>query len=167
MTRPQLIIGTALLGLLAIGIAIVVLIATTGNQTSALESSSAAAVAPADEVLALESLVGEVADQTEFVGRFAGDGPFSVVGEATVSADESGERTLRLSEDFRTNRGQELVVYLRAQNGDFVNLGVLQSPSGEQVYDVPGLVDLTVFDEVEIYDVQSSVVFGSASISPQ
>ena len=72
---------------------------------------------------------------------------------------------MSLTENFRTNRALEKNVLLRAENGDFVNLGGLSLPSGSQEFQIPGQVDLNVFNEVQIYDQQLDVVIGSASLS--
>jgi len=56
-------------------------------------------------------------------------------------------------------------VYLRAANGDFVNLGELKGNLGDQNYEIPAGVDLAEFNTVEIWCERFSVGFGSAVLA--
>ncbi len=164
MTLRKLISRLAAIGIVVAGIVIVGVIATSGDSSA----TSAAAAEPivinenGDAVLPLESIF----DDTAFVGFFDGNGPFSVVGQAAIAPDDAGRRVLSFSDDFRTNRGPQLVVVLRADNGEAVELGSLRSPSGAQAYAIPDQIDLNVFNRVQIWDQQGSVDFGSAFLSP-
>lgn len=160
MTLRQLLTRVAFLGIAIIGITVAVVVASSSDQTAAIE------VPAADEEVAVESVFDEIFDETVFAGSFNGSSSFTVVGEVVISADDLGQRTLRLSEDFRTNRGPELVINLRTSDGELWSPGALQSPGGSQVFEIPGQIDLTEFNEVQIFDEQLSVVFGTAAISP-
>ena len=100
---------------------------------------------------------------TQFEGMF---GPRSHPGEgvAKVLNDGTEQRFLRF-EEFATDNGPDLNVYLRAEDGDFVDLGDLKGNIGDQNYEIPVGVDLDVHNKVEIWCVRFGVEFGSASLS--
>ena len=110
-------------------------------------------------------MAGEV--QTIFSGNFEDNviNGYDVVGEALVLNDGTEQRFLRL-EGFNTPNGPDLKVYLRADNGDFVSLGDLAGNIGDQNYEIPPEVDLTVFNSVDIWCERFSVGFGLANLSP-
>ncbi len=110
-------------------------------------------------------MAGEV--QTIFAGDFEDNviNGYDVVGDALVLNDGTEQRFLRL-EGFSTPNGPDLKVYLRAENGDFVSLGDLQGNIGDQNYEIPPDVDLTVFNAVDIWCERFSVGFGLANLTP-
>ncbi len=94
-------------------------------------------------------------------------------GSARVLGDGSGRRFLRL-EDFRTDNGPDLNVYLSAAppdapagafDDDFVDLGDLKGNVGAQNYEIPVGLDLDRYSTVTIWCVRFSVVFGAAALS--
>ncbi|MEL7155551.1 MAG: DM13 domain-containing protein, partial [Actinomycetota bacterium] len=100
----------------------------------------------------------EMAMENEIVTLVEGDfGPLSsrynVTGEALVLNDGSEQRFLRF-ENFESTNGPDLNVYLRADNGDFVDLGDLKGNIGDQNYEIPADVDLAEFNTVEIWCVR-------------
>ncbi len=97
-------------------------------------------------------------------GQFSGLSRYDVTGEALVLNDGSEQRFLRF-ESFDSNNGPDLKVYLRAANGDFVNLGDLKGNIGDQNYEIPTDVDLAVFSRVEIWCERFGVGFGFAELS--
>jgi len=105
--------------------------------------------------------------QTIFSGNFEDNqiNGYDVLGEALVLTDGSEQRFLRL-EGFNSPNGPDLKVYLRADNGDFVSLGDLAGNIGDQNYEIPTDVDLTVFNAVDIWCERFSVGFGLADLSP-
>ncbi len=105
--------------------------------------------------------------QTLFTGDFEENviNGYDVVGDALVLTDGSEQRFLRL-ENFATPNGPDLKVYLRADNGDFVSLGDLAGNIGDQNYEIPPEVDLTVFNSVDIWCERFSVGFGLAGLTP-
>lgn len=151
--------GKIISGIVVVVVAIVVIsIAVSAGGDSA---------APADgQAEPIESVLDEVFDDTEFVGTFVDAGPFNVAGEVTISGGDLGQRTLRLSDDFSTTRALEKSLYLRAEDRDFVVLGPVELSTGEQFFDVPAGLDLTVYNEVQIWDEQLNVALGTATISP-
>ncbi|MCY4424729.1 MAG: DM13 domain-containing protein [Acidimicrobiaceae bacterium] len=93
-------------------------------------------------------------------------------GSATVLGDGSGQRFLRF-EDFRTDNGPDLNVYLSAAPGDapagdfdddFVDLGDLKGNVGAQNYEIPAGLDLDRYSTVAIWCVRFGVVFGTAEL---
>lgn len=95
------------------------------------------------------------------------------VGTALVLSDGDGRRVLRF-EDFETDNGPDLNVYLSTASPDapagdfdedFVDLGDLKGNIGNQNYDIPEGVDLSVHSTVVIWCVRFSVAFGAAPLS--
>ncbi len=93
-------------------------------------------------------------------------------GSARVLGDGSGQRFLRL-EDFRTDNGPDLNVYLStappdapagAFDDDFVDLGDLKGNVGSQNYEIPAGLDLDRYSTVTIWCVRFGVVFGAADL---
>ena len=95
-------------------------------------------------------------------------------GVAVVLTD--GTQTfLRFDDDFATDNGPDLNVYLTAAGpdasvgdlaADFVDLGDLKGNIGAQNYEIPAGVDLDRYRTVAIWCVRFSVVFGTAELEP-
>lgn len=94
-------------------------------------------------------------------------------GSALVLGDGSGVRFLRF-EDFRTDNGPDLNVYLSAAapdapagafDDDFVDLGDLKGNVGAQNFEIPADVDLGHYSTVAVWCVRFSVVFGVAELN--
>lgn len=139
----------------------------TFDSDVAAEFEEAMELADANPTTAAEGepeMPGEV--QTIFAGDFEDNviNGYDVVGDALVLTDGSEQRFLRL-ENFATPNGPDLKVYLRADNGEFVSLGDLQGNIGDQNYEIPPDVDLTVFNSVDIWCERFSVGFGLAGLS--
>jgi hypothetical protein len=112
------------------------------------------------------------ATATEEVGDFV-DRSHPTSGQAVVLSDDVGERFLRF-EDFRTDNGPDLNVYLStaapdaeagAFDDDFVDLGDLKGNVGPQNYELPADVDLDRYSTVVIWCVRFGVAFGAAELS--
>ncbi len=93
-------------------------------------------------------------------------------GRVDVLGDGTGQRFLRF-EDFRTDNGPDLNVYLSAAPADapvgqftdvYVDLGDLKGNVGSQNYEIPRDLDLDVYSTVVIWCVRFSVVFGAAEL---
>ena len=93
-------------------------------------------------------------------------------GSAMVLGDGSGQRFLRF-EDFRTDNGPDLNVYLSTAppdapagdfDDDFVDLGDLKGNVGAQNYEIPAALDLDRYSTVAIWCVRFGVVFGAAEL---
>ena len=94
-------------------------------------------------------------------------------GNVLVLGDGSGRRFLRL-EDFRTDNGPDLNVYLSSApvdapagdfDDDFVDLGDLKGNVGAQNYEIPSDVDLEHYSTVTVWCVRFGVVFGAAALT--
>ena len=120
--------------------------------------------ASSDEEMEVFTLV-----EGEFIGR-----SHPAVGTALVLNDGSEQRFLRF-EDFETDNGPDLNVYLSAGVGadgdaglfddDFVDLGDLKGNIGPQNYEIPVDVDLDRYRTVVIWCVRFGVAFGAADLS--
>ncbi len=87
-------------------------------------------------------------------------------GDALVLNDGSEARFLRF-ENFAGDNGPDLNVYLRNPNdeNDFIDLGDLKGNIGDQNYEIPTDVDLSVYNEVDIWCVRFGVSFGGAALA--
>ncbi len=106
-------------------------------------------------------------------GSFIPRGRYSGEGRAVVLNDGSEQRFLRF-ENFSTDNGPDLRVYLSnssadgdsgAFDDDFVDLGVLTGNIGDQNYEIPVGVDLSVYDTVVVWCVRFSTPFTAADLA--
>jgi len=106
-------------------------------------------------------------------GTFIPRGRYSGEGNAAVLNDGSEQRFLRF-ENFSTDNGPDLRVYLsnsdaNADGGtfddDFIDLGVLTGNIGDQNYEIPVGVDLSVYDTVVVWCVRFSTPFTAADLA--
>ena len=155
-----------------------------GIGEGASDGASTEAAEPADETqqpsdtepdgAAPETTQPEPAEPqiiVEAAGTFI-DRSHPTEGMALVLGDGSGQRFLRL-EDFRTDNGPDLNVYLSAAHpdasrgdfdDDFVDLGDLKGNVGSQNYEIPAGLDLDHYSTVAIWCVRFGVVFGAAEL---
>ena len=105
-------------------------------------------------------------------GSFIPRGRYSGEGRAVVLNDGSEQRFLRF-ESFSTDNGPDLRVYLSSSSADgdsgafdddFVDLGVLKGNIGDQNYEIPVGVDLSVYDTVVVWCVRFSTPFTAADL---
>ena len=104
---------------------------------------------------------GEVV--TLFRGSFSGLNDYAVAGNVSVLNNGTEQRFLRF-ENFASDNGPDLRVYLRAASGEFISLGNLSGNIGNQNYEIPVGVDLNVFSTVEIWCERFSSGFGAAAL---
>lgn len=162
----------AALGIAQILVLVAAVLALSGTPMGAEELPTLSAAPQTTEVAPPEAPPTEIAlldavfDETVFTGNFAGNGPFTINGGALAIPDGVGQRQLVLTDDFQTNRGQELVVFLRSSSGESFRLGELRAVSGAQDFLIPGELNLVTFNEVQIRDVAFDVHYGSAFLSP-
>jgi hypothetical protein len=106
-------------------------------------------------------------------GSFIPRGRYSGAGNALVLNDGSEQRFLRF-ESFSTDNGPDLRVYLSASDAsgdsgafddDFIDLGVLKGNIGDQNYEIPVGVDLSVYDTVVVWCVRFSSPFTAADLA--
>lgn len=92
-------------------------------------------------------------------------------GTATIYQLEDGSRVLRF-EDFEVTNGPDLRVLLASGSsptsseelGDYIELAGLKGNLGDQNYEIPPDVDLSLFSSVVIYCKPFHVVFSVASL---
>jgi len=93
-------------------------------------------------------------------------------GSATIYLIEDGTRILRF-EDFEVTNGPDLRVLLASgtnpatseELGDYIELAGLKGNVGDQNYEIPEDVDLSLYSSVVIYCKPFHVVFSVASLS--
>ncbi len=108
-----------------------------------------------------------------YVGSF---GPRSHPAEGTAVVLTDGTQTfLRFDDDFATDNGPDLNVYLHTASpdasvddlvGDFIDLGDLKGNIGAQNFVIPSDVDLDRYSTVSVWCVRFRVVFGTAALAP-
>ncbi len=154
------------------------------TQPEAAETASPTTVAPpaiaapiaTDAPVATEVPTTTAAPAPQVVtlveGSFIPRGRYSGEGQALVLNDGSEQRFLRF-ENFSTDNGPDLRVYLTASDADgdsgafdddFVDLGVLKGNIGDQNYEIPVDVDLSVYDTVVVWCVRFSTPFTAADL---
>jgi hypothetical protein len=137
-----------------------------------IKAEEATTEAPAEEGVAdvSESKSETVSVAPLISGSFTGADAFHQgTGDATIYETE-GNFVLRL-ENFEVTNGPDLRVYLaagtgptnRSDLGQFVDLGSLKGNIGNQNYDIPADVDVTLYNSVVIYCKPFHVVFATAS----
>lgn len=140
--------------------------ATSGGESAAtVPATTAAAPPPTTEA--------EPAVRVAYVGSF---GPRSHPAEGTVVVLTDGTQTfLRFDDDFATDNGPDLNVYLHTAApdasvgdlvADFIDLGDLKGNIGAQNYVVPDGIDLDRYNTVSVWCVRFRVVFGTAELVP-
>ena len=104
----------------------------------------------------------------EASGKFS-DGDFfhrtSGIASIKYSAETGG--VLNFDNTFNTVLGHDLFVYLATDKSanDFVNVGRLQSSSGEQSYVIPTEIDLGKYDNVLVWCKSFGALFGNVELS--
>ncbi|MFW2382017.1 MAG: DM13 domain-containing protein [Acidimicrobiales bacterium] len=124
---------------------------------------------PADESDGAEVTPDEPVEasvQTVVSGSFEDSSIHSGTGDAVVLSD--GTQTfLRFEDNFATDNGPDLNVYLRANDGsgEYLDLGDLKGNIGSQNYEVPAGTDLSRFTVVDVWCVRFGVSFTEAQLA--
>jgi len=163
MTHKNFLTQVPLFAVLAISVLVIAAaILSSGGQTPSTPGAQSAGTLEGGEPTALTTEVA--APEFEFTGDFVRkeEGSFTITGQVVVFTDDSGTQWLRLTDDFRTNLGNDTVVALRAADGEIVSLGQLQAESGQQDFALAEGTDLTIWDEVLIWDNAIDAAFGTA-----
>ncbi len=108
------------------------------------------------------------AQQCERTASTWSDGDYTITGTATLSRNEQGQLILSLSDNFRTNSGPDLDVYLLNSfqpDKNSVNLGALKKVSGASTYTVPADVKISDYQYVAIHCTQYNHFWGKAAFS--
>ena len=149
-------------------------VADAADEAPPADETQPTAPQPADETEPTEPQPESSEPQiiVEASGSFI-DRSHPTEGSALVLGDGSGQRFLRF-EDFRTDNGPDLNVYLSAAppdapagevDNDFVDLGDLKGNVGSQNYEIPVGLDLDHYSTVAIWCVRFGVVFGVAELT--
>lgn len=148
---------------------IVLLVVVT---TLACKKEQLASTQPLNEMVIDTSMngggSGGSADRTamlEVSGSFM-SGPYgSASGKASVYKTATGF-VLQLS-NFNVSNGPALHVYLskEAMPVNYIDLGVLKSTNGNQVYAIPNQPDFTTYKYISIHCVAFNHLFGSALLN--
>lgn len=133
---------------------------------------TATIVAIANGIASNSAIIRVVADPSEVKRRttMLTPGPIAADtarGTVTLEENAEGKLTLLFADDFRSQGGPQLEVFL-AKSSDpktGVSLGKLKSTSGTQRYDVPAGITLATYDYVIVYCVPFRIVFGSGMLN--
>jgi hypothetical protein len=111
-------------------------------------------------------------------GSFSGVGRYSGAGTAVVLTDGTTQRFLRFEDDFATDNGPDLFVYLGTGSGrysdpsEYIELGVLRGNIGSQNYEIPAVhpttgepIDLELFDHVAVWCKRFDSTFALAPLA--
>ncbi|MDH3299164.1 MAG: DM13 domain-containing protein [Acidimicrobiia bacterium] len=174
---PALVAGAAVVAFLAFGVFGVrtLFIDDEVSEAAPVFASEGADEAMTDDAAMEDEALAEGEEAMEdsgpgtaAAGSFV-DGAHPTAGSAVVLTDGGTQRVLRLEEDFATDNGPDLNVYLASSadgfGDDYVDLGDLKGNIGSQNYDIPTDVDLSVYDTVVIWCVRFGVGFGSAELA--
>ncbi|WP_419840518.1 DM13 domain-containing protein [Candidatus Poriferisodalis sp.] len=125
------------------------------------------------ETMAAAEEMAEGGVRVAYVGSF---GPRTHPAEGTAVVLTDGTQTfLRFDDDFATDNGPDLNVYLHTAGpdasvgdlvDDFIDLGDLKGNIGAQNYVIPDDVDLDRYSTVSVWCVRFRVVFGTAELAP-
>ncbi len=110
--------------------------------------------------------LAEPAVLTVAAGSFEDSNIHSGTGDAVILTDGT-QSFLRFEENFATDNGPDLNVYLRANDGsgEFLDLGDLRGNIGSQNYEIPAGTDLSRFTIVDIWCVRFGVSFTEAELA--
>lgn len=137
---------------------------TTNKPTETNDESAAVEITNTTTEPAAENKDVEI--PTIITGNFI-DGEHKVSG--TVKIIESGEKKYLRFENFSTENGPDLRVYLASDTeaNDAIDLGDLPATDGNYNIELPNSVDLTKNDTVLIWCRAFRVNFGSATLAEQ
>ncbi|MEM7740767.1 MAG: DM13 domain-containing protein [Pseudomonadota bacterium] len=134
-------------------------------MTRYLLASAAALIALAGSAFAEEILSS---------GTFENSRQHDGQGTATIVKLDDGRTVVRLSDDFRTDRGPDLKVWLvedqvinasDVTDENYLSLGGLRRARGAGEYEIPADVDVSNYREVVIWCRAFRVLFTSAELS--
>ena len=145
----------------------------SGETETGAEPEESGGDEAADQAAAEAEEADEGGVRVAYVGSF---GPRSHPAEGTAVVLTDGMQTfLRFDDDFATDNGPDLNVYLHAAGpdasvgdlvADFIDLGDLKGNIGAQNYVIPDGIDLDRYSTVSVWCVRFRVVFGTAELMP-
>jgi len=104
------------------------------------------------------------ATDVKYTGMFM-NGPYGSVVGAVKIYHQNGKLSLALS-DVTISNGPDLHVYLskEVQPINFIDLGKLKSTAGNQLYDISGMPDFSIYKYALIHCQAYNHLFGSAEL---
>ena len=117
------------------------------------------------EPVVIQTPVTDTSAQLKYTGSFM-DGPYGYVpGQAKIYQYNNGKTFLRI-EGFYASNGSALHVLVSKEMTplNYLDLGALQSQTGNQTYQMSGTPDFTQYKYVCIHCVDYDHLFGSAAI---
>ena len=101
---------------------------------------------------------------SQFSGTF-GNGPYGAVSGTAKIYSKNGQYILAL-ENFNSSNGPDLHVYIskEVQPANYIDLGRLQSVSGNQQYPLTGSINLSEYKYALIHCQRYNHLFGSAEL---
>ncbi|MFY7965041.1 MAG: DM13 domain-containing protein [Chitinophagaceae bacterium] len=120
------------------------------------------------ETLAPTNMVNEMVDSTavlKYAGNFS-SGPYGTVSGKAEIYKQVNQLSVKLS-GFLSSNGPALHVYLskEAMPINFIDLGVLKSTNGNQVYNISGTPDFTDYKYISIHCIDYNHLFGYALLN--
>ncbi len=108
--------------------------------------------------------INDTSIKSIYSGKFE-SGPFGAASGKAEIYNQSSVYSLKLSE-FSTTNGPALHLYLSKEPMPvtYIDLGVLKSTNGNQVYTITGMPDFMEYKYVSIHCVAYNHLFGSALI---
>lgn len=136
---------------------IITLISLAAIQSCKKESDSFASTETVNEMVDTTGIL-------KYSGTFT-SGPFGTVTGMAEVYKNGADYKVKLAH-FNTNNGPALHVYLskEAMPINYIDLGVLKSTNGNQVYNVTGMPDFMDYKYISIHCVAYNHLFGSALI---
>lgn len=141
----------------------------TAISFAVLTTMSSAVIAPA---YAAETLPVVQTQNTQLAGSFTKK-KYAIKGQWQI-IEQSGQRVLRLSDDFKTKKGPDLKLFLSLQTlaavtgqtatQNAVQLSVLKTNKGSQDYIIPVGLDLASFQSLLIHCEAYSVLWGGSDL---
>ena len=137
---------------------ILVILSVTVAMVTGCSKQNATPTAPVNE------MVDTATSNLKYSGVFMNGNEGTVKGTANIYLND-GKYQLELK-DFSVTNGPDLHVYLskETQPINFIDLGKLKSTNGNQVYDIPGAPDFTVYKYALIHCQQYDIVFGQTQL---
>jgi len=124
---------------------------------SAPEQATVLTTAPAVEESSESEVTEEEQGETptpqpeERVGRFQGRNNYDAEGSVKLVEDASGKRFVRFEDNFKSDNGPDLIVYIGTADNRGTSLGALKGNIGAQNYELPDDLDLSTVDTVRVF----------------
>jgi len=90
-------------------------------------------------------------EERERTSRLQGRNSYDAVGTVKLIEDADGTRFVRFEDNFKTDNGPDLIVYIGNSDDRGLSLGALKGNIGAQNYELPDDLDLTTVDTVRIF----------------